>query len=159
MFNKNFNTLLANSFSNNIQGNNYQATNGRKDASLYLASLNTLSPSTSIADMVSRNRAETGLFLFTSQFDESVETYAPLPGAEFTDYTLSSSSKTNNNQYDLGVAYTRVIVPNSDTTIQAICLAGYYTYGAVMFAFENLAEPVQLKAGEPHTFTFTIKVS
>ena len=158
MLNKNFNTLLANSFNNNAQGSNYHATNNRTDAQLYLSSLTNLCPSTSIADMVNRDADETGLFLFTSTFEDSVETYILTEGAEFAVYTLSSFTKTDKNQHDLGVAYTRVIVPKVNVEIKAICLAGYHNYGAILFAFENLAEPVQLTAGEPHTFTFTIKV-
>ena len=49
-------------------------------------------------------------------------------------------------------------MPIEDGLIKSIGIIMNYNK-PVLIAFENLSEPVQLTAGEPHTFTFTIKVA
>lgn len=98
----------------------------------------------------------TGVFLFTETFNESIETY--IPPTEFTKYNVQNATKTGAGLFDLGVSYTRVIVPTENALIKAIGLVSFHAVSPLLLGFENLAEPVQLKAGEPHAFTFTIKV-
>lgn len=76
----------------------------------------------------------------------------------FSDYILSSNSKSNQS-HNVGVIYTRTITPNSGAIIQSIGLLCSNSGKSMLIGFENLTEPVQLTAGEPHTFSFAIKVS
>ena len=76
----------------------------------------------------------------------------------FSDYTISSDSRSSQS-HDVGVIYTRSIIPKSDAIIQSVGLLCSSDGDSMLIGFENLAEPVQLTAGEPHTFSFAIKVS
>lgn len=76
----------------------------------------------------------------------------------FSDYTVSLNSKSKQS-HNVGVIYTRSIVPNSNAIIQSIGLLCSNSGKTMLIGFENLTEPVQLTAGEPRTFSFAIKVS
>ena len=71
---------------------------------------------------------------------------------------LSVNSRSKQS-HDVGVIYTRTITPNSGALIKSIGLLCSNNGQSALIGFENLAEPVQLTAGEPHTFSFAIKVS
>ena len=76
----------------------------------------------------------------------------------FSDYVMSINSKSKQS-HDVGVIYTRSITPNSGALIKSIGLLCSNSGKSMLIGFENLAEPVQLTAGDPHTFSFAIKVS
>nr|DAP36211.1 MAG TPA: hypothetical protein [Caudoviricetes sp.] len=96
------------------------------------------------------------LILSTSPQVEDINTYAF--NNIFSAYEITSNIKSNVS-HDIGCAYTRVIVPAENAVIQSIGLVCSNDDNKMLIGFENLAEPVQLTAGEPHTFSFAIKVS
>lgn len=96
------------------------------------------------------------LILSTSTQVEDINTYAF--NNIFSAYEITSNAKSNVS-HDIGCAYTRVIVPTENAAIQSIGLVCSNDGNKMLIGFENLAEPVQLTAGEPHTFSFAIKVS
>ncbi len=98
------------------------------------------------------------LVISTETFNEDVDNFA-LPTC-FTDYSDVQQAKADASN-EVALCYTRIITPNSDAVIKSIALVTNWSQSSGVFAllgFENLAEPVQLTAGEQHTFTFTIKV-
>lgn len=96
------------------------------------------------------------LILSTAKQVEDINTYA-FDGI-FSAYEITANTKSDVS-HDIGCAYTRVIVPSESAVIQSIGLACSNDANRMLIGFENLAEPVQLTAGEPHTFSFAIKVS
>ena len=96
------------------------------------------------------------LILSTSTQPEDINTYAF--NDIFSAYEITSNVKSNVS-HDIGCVYTRVIVPAESAVIRSIGLVCSNDENKVLIGFENLAEPVQLTPGEPHTFTFAIKVS
>ena len=95
------------------------------------------------------------LVLSTSTQPEDINTYAF--NDIFSAYEITSNAKSVVS-HDICCAYTRVIVPSESAVIRSIGLVCSYNANKILIGFENLADPVQLTAGEPHTFTFTIKV-
>lgn len=96
------------------------------------------------------------LVLSTSTQPEDINTYAF--NNIFSAYEIASNVKSDVS-HDIGCAYTRIIVPAESEVIRSIGLVCSNDENKILIGFENLAEPVQLTAGEPHTFTFAIKVS
>ena len=96
------------------------------------------------------------LILSTSTQIEDINTYAF--NDIFSAYEITSNVKSNVS-HDIGCVYTRVIVPAESAVIRSIGLVCSNDENKVLIGFENLAEPVQLTPGEPHTFSFAIKVS
>lgn len=96
------------------------------------------------------------LVLSTSTQVEDINTYAF--NSIFSVYEITLNSKSDVS-HDIGCTYTRVIVPGESVVIRSIGLVCSNDQNKVLIGFENLAEPVQLTAGEPHTFSFAIKVS
>ena len=96
------------------------------------------------------------LILSTSTQPEDINTYAF--NDIFSAYEITSNVKSSVS-HDIGCAYTRVIVPSESAVIRSIGLVCSNDANRILIGFENLAEPVQLTAGEPHTFSFAIKVS
>lgn len=96
------------------------------------------------------------LLISTAVQIEDIQTYAF--SDIFSDYGISINNK-GKQSYTGGVIYTRSITPNSDALIKSIGLVCSNSNKSMLIGFENLAEPVQLTAGEPHTFSFVIKVS
>ena len=96
------------------------------------------------------------LILSTSTQPEDINTYAF--NDIFSAYEITSNVKSSVS-HDIGCAYTRVIVPSESAVIQSIGLVCSNDSNKILIGFENLAEPVQLTPGEPHTFSFAIKVS
>lgn len=96
------------------------------------------------------------LILSTAKQVEDINTYA-FEGI-FSAYEITSNVKSDIS-HDIGCAYTRVIVPSEDALIQSIGLVCSNDANKILIGFENLAEPVQLTAGDPHTFSFAIKVT
>ncbi len=98
------------------------------------------------------------LVISTETFNEDVDTFAlPTCFTDFADVQTVRSDVSN----EVALCCTRIITPNSDAVIKSIALVSNWSQSSGVFAllgFENLAEPVQLTAGEQHTFTFTIKV-
>lgn len=152
MLNKNFNSLISAYCRDTTTAANCIGIDGASGAYVAGRALNELSTLSNAANMTSQG---TGIFLFTDEFEEDINTFI-LP-TEFTNYNVTNTSKTGTVN-DVGVSYTRVITPSENATIKSVALVTFYTVKAALLAFENLAEPVQLTAGEPHTFTFTIKV-
>lgn len=155
MLNKNFNCIV-----DAICRETYTTTKGidvEGNPGGYVAgnALANLSEASNLSDLSSGNSA-TGIFMYTEEITESIDTFIP-PATEFTNYSVTTTVKSSNTN-DVGVSYSRTIVPTQDSLIKSIALISFYTRKACMIGFENLAEPVQLTAGEPHTFTFTIKV-
>ena len=96
------------------------------------------------------------LVLSTSTQVEDINTYA------FNDIFSAYEITSNTNSvvsHDISCAYTRVIVPSESVVIRSIGLVCSNDTNKILIGFENLADPVQLTAGEPHTFSFSIKVS
>lgn len=152
MLNKNFNSLISAYCRDATTAANCIGIDGTSNSYVSGRALNNLSKISNTADMTDEG---TGIFLFTGEFEENINTFI-LP-TEFTQYSVTNTSKTATVN-DVGVSYTRVITPSENATIKSIALVTYYTASAALIGFENLAEPIQLTAGEPHTFTFTIKV-
>lgn len=96
------------------------------------------------------------LILSTAKQVEDINTYA-FDGI-FSAYEITANTKSDVS-HDIGCAYTRVIVPAENAVIQSIGLVCSNDTNKILIGFENLTEPVQLTAGEPHTFSFAIKVS
>lgn len=96
------------------------------------------------------------LVLSTSTQVEDINTYAF--NNIFSAYEITSNSKSVVS-HDIGCAYTRVIVPAESAVIRSIGLVCSNDENKILIGLENLAEPVQLTAGQPHTFSFAIKVS
>ena len=96
------------------------------------------------------------LVLSTSTQPEDINTYAF--NNIFLAYEITSNSRSVVS-HDIGCAYTRVIVPTESAVIRSIGLVCSNATNKILIGFENLAEPVQLTLGEPHTFSFAIKVS
>lgn len=96
------------------------------------------------------------LILSTSTQVEDINTYAF--NNIFSAYEITSNVKSKIS-HDIGCMYTRGIVPTEDALIQSIGLVCSNDDNKILIGFENLAEPVQLTSGEPHTFSFVIKVS
>ena len=96
------------------------------------------------------------LVLSTSTQPEDINTYAF--NNIFSAYEITSNVKSDVS-HDIGCAYTRVVVPTDDAVIHSIGLVCSNDDNKMLIGFENLTEPVQLTAGEPHTFSFAIKVS
>ena len=96
------------------------------------------------------------LVLSTSTQPEDINTYAF--NDIFSAYEITSNSKSNVS-HDICCTYTRVIVPAESVVIRSIGLVCSNDANKILIGFENLADPVQLTVGEPHTFSFAIKVS
>ena len=96
------------------------------------------------------------LVLSTSTQIEDINTYAF--NDIFSAYEITSNTSSVVS-HDIACAYTRVIVPAESATIRSIGLVCSNDANKILIGFENLAESVQLTAGEPHTFSFVIKVS
>lgn len=159
MLNKNFNIMLSRFSTGNSSAFDGYSIDNTTDGSMGVSGLSKSSLFHSTEQIKQESASEqTGVFLFTENFDESINTV--LPVTEFTDYSVVLASK-NSCSDIISMSYTRTIHPNSNALIKAIAIITKDSSGSVkpcMIAFENLAEPVQLTAGEPHTFTFTIKV-
>lgn len=154
MLNKNFNRLLSGYLAtgNSVSGG-HNAIDGTKSTASTTTLCNTSNVST-YANLDSSVDGTTGLFLFTETFNETIETYT-VP-TEYTNYSVTVKS-INSLSSDVVLSYSRTIMPIEDSLIKSIGIIMNYSK-PVLIAFENLVEPVQLTAGEPHTFTFTIKV-
>ena len=154
MLNKNFNRLLSGDLTTgNPVSPDCNAIDGTT-SSASTASLRNISDVSTYENLDSSIDGSTGLFLFTETFNETIETYT-VP-TEYTNYSVTVKS-INSLSSDVVLSYSRTIMPIEDGLIKSIGIIINYAK-PVLIAFENLAEPVQLTAGEPHTFTFTIKV-
>ena len=154
MLNKNFNRLLSGYLAT---GNSVSSDHNAIDGTKSPASTTTLRSTSNVStyeNLDSSIDGTTGLFLFTETFNETIETYT-VP-TEYTNYSVTVKS-INSLSSDVVLSYSRTIMPIEDGLIKSIGIIMNYSK-PVLIAFENLAEPVQLTAGEPHTFTFTIKV-
>lgn len=155
MLNKNFNRLLSGYLTKvNPVSEEHNAIDGTK-TSASTGSLSNTSDVSTYKKLDSNSQGTTGLFLFTETFNETIETYT-VP-TEYTNYSVTVKS-INSLSSDVVLSYSRTIMPIEDGLIKSIGIIINYMK-PVLIAFENLAEPVQLTAGEPHTFTFTIKVA
>lgn len=154
MLNKNFNRILSESFAKNNSSFSQLNTISGLTTTAVRATLSNISDVSSYSNLSSAYDGSIGLFLFTETFDETVETYT-VP-TEYTSYSVNVKS-INTASSDVALSYSRTIIPTEDGLIKAIGVI-LNNNEPVLIAFENLAEPVQLTAGEPHTFTFTIKV-
>lgn len=96
------------------------------------------------------------LLIGTAMQVEDIQTYTF--SDIFSDYEIQVNDR-GTQSYTGGVIYTRSITPNSDALIKSIGLVCSNSNKSMLIGFENLAEPVQLTAGQPHTFSFAIKVS
>lgn len=96
------------------------------------------------------------LVLSTSTQPEDINTYAFNDIFSAYEITLNAKSVVS---HDIACAYTRVIVPNESAVIRSIGLVCSNDANKMLIGFENLSGPVQLTPGEPHTFSFAIKVS
>lgn len=157
MLNKNFNAIIDMVFRNNSTTNEGITVTGKDNGYIGMSSFCELSKASSLNDLSAGN-SETGILLYTEEITESIDTFITPTASEFTDYSVATTVKSSNT-HEVGISYSRTIVPNSDAVIKSIALVSYYTSESCMIGFENLSEPVQLTAGEPHTFTFTIKVA
>lgn len=155
MLNKNFNCIVDGMCRESYTSTKGVDVEGNPEGYINAGALNTLSNASNLSDLSAGN-SETGILLYTEEITESIDTFIP-PVAEFTSYSVTTTVKSQNTN-DVGVSYSRTIMPTQDGLIKSIALISYYTRKACMIGFENLAEPIQLTAGEPHTFTFTIKV-
>ena len=154
MLNKNFNRLLSGDLAaGNSVSSDHNAIDGTK-TSASTGSLRYTSDVSTYKNLNSDTDGTAGLFLFTETFNETIETYT-VP-TEYTNYSVTVNS-INSLSSDVVLSYSRTIMPIEDGLIKSIGIIINYMK-PVLIAFENLAEPVQLTAGEPHTFTFTIKV-
>lgn len=154
MLNKNFNRLLSGCLTTgNSVSSDHNAIDGTKSPASTTTFRNVSDVST-YENLDSSADGAIGLFLFTETFDETIETYT-VP-TEYTDYSVTVKS-INSLSSDVVLSYSRTIMPIKDGLVKSIGIIMNYSK-PVLIAFENLAEPVQLTAGEPHTFTFTIKV-
>lgn len=95
------------------------------------------------------------LVLSTSKANESIDNYEF--NDIFSDYSITNNSRGVAN-HSVACVYSRTITPISPATINSVGLVCCNDADRVLIGFENLAEPIQLIAGEPHTFTFAIKV-
>lgn len=155
MLNKNFNRLLSGYLTTGSSvSQGYNAIDGTK-TSASTGSLRDASDVSTYENLDSNADGTTGLFLFTEIFNETIETYT-VP-TEYTNYSVTVKS-INSLSSDVVLSYSRTIMPIEDGLIKSIGIIINYMQ-PVLIAFENLSEPVQLTAGEPHTFTFTIKVA
>ena len=155
MLNKNFNRLLSGYLATgNPVSPDFNAINGTETSASTGSLCNTSDVST-YKNLDSTASGTTGLFLFTETFNETIETYT-VP-TEYTNYSVTVKS-INSLSSDVALSYSRTIMPIEDGLIKSIGIIMNYMK-PVLIAFENLSEPVQLTAGEPHTFTFTIKVA
>lgn len=154
MLNKNFNRILSESFAKNNSSFSQLNTISGSTTTAVRATLSSISDASSYSNLSSAYDGSVGVFLFTETFDETVETYT-VP-TEYTSYNVTVKS-INPASSDVGLSYSRTIIPTEDGLIKSIGVI-LNNNSPVLIAFENLAEPVQLTAGEPHTFTFTIKV-
>lgn len=97
------------------------------------------------------------LVISTETFNEEVDTFTiPTCFTDYSDVQIVRSDPSN----EAALCYTRIITPNSDAVIKSIALVTNWSQSSGVFAllaFENLDTPVQLTAGNQHTFTFTIK--
>lgn len=153
---KNFNNLLGYAF-----GTNYSGSPDSQKAHMIDGAYNFIASdywTKEISDWSGAGNAPDGvsLLLSTSIRVDDIETYTFED--IFSDYVLSENSKSKQS-HDVGVIYTRSIIPNSDALIKSVGLLCSHSGKSMLIGFENLAEPVQLTAGEPHTFSFAIKVS
>ena len=154
MLNKNFNRLLSGDLATgNSVSQDCNAIDGTKSPAS-TGSFRSTSDVSTYKNLNSDAAGTTGLFLFTETFNETIETYT-VP-TEYTNYRVTVKS-INSLSSDVVLSYSRTIMPIEDGLIKSIGIIINYSR-PVLIAFENLAEPVQLTAGEPHTFTFTIKV-
>lgn len=96
------------------------------------------------------------LLISTAAQVEDIQTYTF--SDIFSDYEITLNGR-GKQSHSSGVIYTRSITPNSDALIKSIGLVCSNSNKSMLIGFENLTEPVQLTAGEPHTFSFAIKVS
>ena len=96
------------------------------------------------------------LVLSMSTQPEDINTYAF--NDIFSAYEITSNASSAVS-HDIACAYTRVIVPAESAVIRSIGLVCSNDANKILIGFENLTEPVQLTSGEPHTFSFAIKVS
>ena len=155
MLNKNFNRLLSGYLATgNPVSPDFNAINGTETSASTGSLCNTSDVST-YKNLDSTASGTTGLFLFTETFNETIETYT-VP-TEYTNYSVTVKS-INSLSSDVALSYSRTIMPIEDGLIKSIGIIMNYMK-PVLIAFENLSEPVQLTAGEPHTFTFTMKVA
>lgn len=155
MLNKNFNAIIDMTFGDSNTTTKGITVTGKNNGYISTGSFNKLSKASSL-NTLSAGDGETGILLYTEEIAESIDTFVT-PTAEFTDYSVVATVKSSNT-HEVGISYSRTIVPNSDVIIKSIALISYYTSESCMIGFENLSEPVQLTAGKPHTFTFSIKV-
>ena len=154
---KNFNNLIA------YRPFNLQITSYEQYAQM-LTGDRIIINSSSWADSVSAWKGDANqsgvdgvaLILSTSTQPEDINTYAF--NDIFSAYEITSNVKSNVS-HDIGCVYTRVIVPTESVVIRSIGLVCSNNKNKVLIGFENLDEPVQLTPGEPHTFSFAIKVS
>ena len=155
MLNKNFNRLLSGDLATGHSvSEGHNAIDGTK-TSASTGSLSNTSDVSTYENLDSSAQGTAGLFLFTETFNETIETYT-VP-TEYTNYSVTAKS-INSLSFDVVLSYSRTIMPIEDGLIKSIGIIINYMK-PVLIAFENLSEPVQLTAGEPHTFTFTIKVA
>lgn len=155
MLNKNFNRLLSGDLATGHSvSDGHNAIDGTK-TSASTGSLSNTSDVSTYENLDSSAQGTAGLFLFTETFNETIETYT-VP-TEYTNYRVTAKS-INSLSFDVVLSYSRTIMPIEDGLIKSIGIIINYMK-PVLIAFENLSEPVQLTAGEPHTFTFTIKVA
>lgn len=152
---KNFNNLIADKvfkLSESSNEQNAQTLDGTRvdmQSDYWTQGVSAWTGSTGQSDGVA-------LLLSSSTQTEDINAYTF--NGIFSNYEITSNSK-NNRSHDIGCAYTRVVVPKEDVLIQSIGLVCSNDANRVLIGFENLAEPIQLTAGEPHTFSFAIKVS
>ena len=155
MLNKNFNRLLSMCLATgSTVSQDFNAIDGTKSPASTGSLCNTSDVST-YENLDSTSAGTAWLFLFTETFNETIETYT-VP-TEYTNYSVTVKS-INSLSSDVALSYSRTIMPIEDGLIKSIGIIMNYMK-PVLIAFENLSEPVQLTAGEPHTFTFTIKVA
>lgn len=154
MLNKNFNMVL-----NSLTFHNSQATLKTISGTDGSFSQSAFMPNSSWKGGADFQTSDgLALVISTETFNEDVDNFA-LPTC-FTDYSDVQLAKADASN-EVALCYTRIITPNSDVVIKSIALVVNWSQSSGVFAllgFENLAEPVQLTAGEQHTFTFTIKV-
>lgn len=154
---KNFNNLIAyRPFNLETSTNEQNAQTLTGDRVVINSDYWANSPSTWKGDANQSGVDGVALVLSTSTQPEDTNTYAF--NNIFSAYEITSNA-ISNVSHNIGCAYTRVIVPAEPEVIRSIGLVCSNDSNKVLIGFENLSEPVQLTPGEPHTFSFTIKVS
>lgn len=155
MFNKNYNALISSILMRGSTNTTGMVDKNNNDASLSVSAFRSLS---TVSDSSKMLVNQNGVFLFTGQFEEDIETYTT--PEEFTDYTVVNTTCPGVASSEVSLMYSRTIIPTRDIIIKSIGLLASSPSGAiVLFGFDNLPEPIKLEAGEPHTVTFTAKVA